>query len=78
MKMIAKFSFVFMSLLTAKFVKKSHIEARIYFIILKNVLKQTWNFFNTKFGPQWKNPKGSYQVRKVLAIFSNIIALILG
>ena len=39
--MIAKFSFVFMSLLTAKFVKKSHIEARIYFIILKNVLKQT-------------------------------------
>ena len=39
--MIAKFSFVFMYLLTAKFVKKSHIEARIYFIILKNVLKQT-------------------------------------
>ena len=31
----------FMSLLTAKFVKNSHIWARIYFNFLKNVLKQT-------------------------------------
>ena len=29
-----------MSLLIAKFVKNSHIKARIYFIFLKNVLKK--------------------------------------
>ena len=33
--------YVFMSLLTAKFVKNSYIYARIYFIFRKNVLKQT-------------------------------------
>ena len=32
---------LFMFLLTAKFVKNSHIWGGIYFIILKNVLKQT-------------------------------------
>ena len=31
-----------MTLLRAKFVKNSVIWARIYFIFLKNVLKQTW------------------------------------
>ena len=29
-----------MSLLTAKFVKNSRVQARIYFIFLRNVLKQ--------------------------------------
>ena len=67
-----------MSLLTAKFVKNSHILARIYFIFLKNVLKQTWNFFNIKFRPQWKDRKSSYQVREILGLFYNFIALILG
>ena len=37
-----------MSLLTAKFVKNSHVYARIYLIFLKNVVKQTRNTFNTK------------------------------
>ena len=32
---------LFMSLLTARTVKSSHIQARIYFIFLKNVLKLT-------------------------------------
>ena len=32
---------LFMSLLTIKFAKTSHIWARIYFIYLENVLKQT-------------------------------------
>ena len=45
----------FISLLIAKFVKKIHILARIYFILLKKVLEQTWLSFNTKFGPQWKD-----------------------
>ena len=38
-----------MFLLTVKLVEKGHIKARIFFIFLKNVLKQTWKFFNTKF-----------------------------
>ena len=41
-----------MTLLRAKFVKNSVIWARIYFIFLKSVLKQTRNSFNTIFGPQ--------------------------
>ena len=39
----------FMSLSIAKFVTNSHIYPEIYVIFLKNVLKQTWNSFNTKF-----------------------------
>ena len=35
-----------MFLLTAKLVKNSHIYARIFFIFLKNVLKQIWTFFS--------------------------------
>ena len=41
-----------MTLLRSKFVKNSVIWARIYFIFLKNVLKQTLNSFKTIFGPQ--------------------------
>ena len=37
---LQNFLLLFMSLLTAKSVKNSHIWARIYFIFLKNVLKQ--------------------------------------
>ena len=66
-----------MSFLTASIVKNSHIEAKIYFMFLKNVLKQTWKSFNTKFRLQWKR-KNIYQVRQILALFCNLIALILG
>ena len=66
-----------MSLLTAKFVKNSHIWARIHFAFLENVLKQTWHAFNIKFGPQWKDRKSSYQVRRMFAHFSKLIALTL-
>ena len=45
-------------------------------VIWKNSLKQTWKSFNTKFLPQWKDQKNSYQVRQVLALFSTWIALI--
>ena len=67
-----------MSLLTALIVKNSHILGRIYFIFLKNILNQTWKAFNTKFGPQWKDRKSSYQVRQVLAVFCKLVALISG
>ena len=44
----------------------------IYFIFLKNVVDQTWKVFNTKFGPKWKDPKSSYQVRQIIALFLQI------
>ena len=40
-----------MLLLTAKLVKNSHIEARIFFICLKSALKETWNSDKAKFQP---------------------------
>ena len=40
---LQKFLMLFMYLLIYKFAKKSHIYATIYFISLKNVLKQSWN-----------------------------------
>ena len=39
----------FMSLFTAKLVKNSHTRAKIYFIFLENVLKQTSNILNNQF-----------------------------
>ena len=59
--------------LTSKLVKNSDISARIFFIFLKNVFKQTGNSFNTKFQPQWKDQKSSYQVRQSLGLFYHLI-----
>ena len=67
-----------MFLLPTKFAKNSNIWARIFFIFLKHVLKQTWNRFNTKFQPQWKYRKSSYQVRQVIGLCCHLAALILG
>ena len=72
------FLFLFMSLLPTKFVKNSHIWSKIYFIFLKNVLKQTRNSFNTKFQAQWKACSSSYQLKQILAVFCDLIPLILG
>ena len=75
MKMIAwKF---FLCFLTASVLKSSHIKSIIYFIFLKNVLNQTWRSFNIKLQSQWKDRKSSYIVRQILALFCNLIALIL-
>ena len=59
---LENFLLLFMFLLTSKFVRNSHIEVRIFFIFLKNILKQTSNSFNTKFQPPWKDWKSSYKV----------------
>ena len=75
---LQNFLSLFMFLLTAKSVKKSHILARMFFIFLKKVLKQTWNSFSTKFQPQWKDWKSSYQARQILGLFCHLMALILG
>ena len=37
-----------------------------------------WNFFNTKFLPQWKDWSSSYQVKQVIALFCNLNAVMLG
>ena len=49
-----------MSLLAAPIVKNS--QAGIYFIFLKNAVKQTWKSFSTLIQPQWKDRKSSYQL----------------
>ena len=67
-----------MSLLPTKFVNNSHIWDKSYFIFPKNVLKQTRNSFNTKFQDQWKACSSSYQLKQILAVFCNLIPLILG
>ena len=46
----------------------------MYFIFLKNLYLS----FNTNFRPQWKDWKIIYQVRQILVLFCNLIALILG
>ena len=73
---LQNFLLLFTSLLTAKFAEDSPVLARISFIFLKNILKQTWNFFNTKFPPQSKDWKSSYQAKQVLALFWNLIDLL--
>ena len=71
----AKFPFALNVFINSQIGQK---QARIFFIFLKTFLKQTWNAFNTKFQPQWKDRKSSYQVRQILGLFSDFIALILG
>ena len=72
------FLLLLMSWLKTKFVKKSHICGKIYFIFLKNVLKQTRNSLNSKFQAQWKAWSSSYQLKQILAVFCELIPLILG
>ena len=66
-----------MSLLPTKFVKNSHIWGKIYFIFLKNVLKQTRNSFNTKFQAKLKACSSSYQLKQILAVVCGFIPLVL-
>ena len=75
---LQRFLLLFMSLLMAKLVKKSCISTRTHFIFRRNVLKQTWNFFSTKFGSLWIYWQNSYKVRQIFVIFSHLIAPIFG
>ena len=74
---LQNFRLLFMFLLTALIVKNSDILAWTYFMVLKNVLYQTWKASNTKFGPHWKDRENSYQVRQILTLFYKLVALIL-
>ena len=75
---LQNFILLFMSLLTAPFVKNSHIFAGIYFIFRKQRARPNWKSSNTKFGSQWKDLKRSYKVRPILAFCCNYVAQILG
>ena len=75
---LKNFLLLFTSWLAASIVKNSPFLAEIYFIFLENVIHQTSKAFNTKFGPQWKDRKSSYQVRQIFALFCKLVALILG
>ena len=70
---LQNFLLLFMYLWTTKFVKNNHIKSRIFFVFLKNALKQTWNSLNTKFQPHWKDWKSSYQVRQIAGHFFHLI-----
>ena len=74
---LQNFLLLFMFASTTKFVKNSHISARLISTFLKNVLKQSWNSFNTNFKPQWKGLKSSYQANKILRLFCHSVALTL-
>ena len=67
-----------MFLLAPKEVKHFNIYARTFFTFLKNVQKQTRNFFATKFKPNRINCKSSYKIRHILEFSSYLIALLLG
>ena len=75
---LQNFLLFFLFSLRTKIFKKGHIYSTIYFIFLKNLLKQTWNSFNTKFQSRWKDRKSCYQVRWSSAPFYNLIALYSG
>ena len=72
------FFLLLMSLLKIKIVKNIYILSKIYLIFLKNVLKQTRKSFNSKFQTQWKACSSSYQLKQILAVFFELIPLILG
>ena len=46
-------------------------------MFLRNILKQAWKSFSAKFRPKWKDQRSTYHVRHILALFCNLIALIL-
>ena len=65
------FDWLFMFLLTVKFVKQSYL-VQIFFFFLKNVLKETLYSSNTSFQTQWKYKKRSSKVRQILGLFLSL------
>ena len=75
---LQNFILLFMLLLTTKFVKTIIFRIEFCLSCEKNVLKQTWHSFNTKFQTQWKDREKSYHVTIIWGLFCHSIALILG
>ena len=62
----------FMSLLAAPIFKNSYVWLKFILSFSENILDQTSKAFNTKFGPQWKDKKSSYQLKQILQLFLKI------
>ena len=75
---VEKVIFLFMLLWTPIFVENSNISATIFFIFLKNLLKQTWNSFDTKFQLQGKDLRSNYQVKENFRNFCQLVIMVLG
>ena len=76
MDMITKFSFTFY-VFTNNFncLKQSYFSWNFLYLSKKNVLDQTWKASNTKFWHKWKDRESIYQVRKILALSCELVAL---
>ena len=57
--------------------KQSYLGWNLLYLSKKNVVKQTWKSFNSKFGPQSNYRKDSYQGRQIRTLFCNSVSLIL-
>ena len=60
---------LFIFLLRAKLLRNNDILARISLILLKKLLKESWNSFNVKYETQLKERRNSYQVKQILGLF---------
>ena len=67
-----------MSLLTAQIVKNSHVLAGVYFIFLKEHPGTKLKVVRYRIRNSVKRSEKCYQVRINLALFCNLVALILG
>ena len=72
------FLLLFMFLRIESILKKVVLWLEFTLYFKENVLDQTRKSFNTKFEPQWKGSRSSYQVRQDLPLFWNLVALRLG
>ena len=41
-------------------------------------MEQSWNSFDAKFRPKWKDQKSSYQVGPILTIFCDLVCITSG
>ena len=68
---------LFVFLWKIKILKNFHIQDRVLFICLKKSLKETSSYLYNKFQPQWIEGRTNYQVRHMLGLTCQLIALIL-
>ena len=53
------------------------MKARVSLTYFANDCRSNFKGFNTKFGPQWKDWKNTYQVKQVLSLLSKFVTLYL-
>ena len=68
----------FRSLLTTRVVKNSHILTTTYFTFPQKRRWRNLKSFTTKFRIRSKDRKSNYELRPILVLFCNFVALVLG